>query len=439
MTAAQKYYANSNNPISYRSHDYEIAAQYRALPPALQERFDVSITGIDPTDASTIAKDMDNRLRAHPGVFMAVGETTLIKEIISDKNPHRPVINSKATQTLLMSATARGLPVILHCDRGVPGNKDKNAELVLKEINKWIDKAEWSGSDPLKGKPGLENVPQMKPKIVWAHGAGISRFTAESKDHTRKLDTMLSDDKLKDALSIDLSWDFVGHDMMENMHDQLKRAGVAPGIQQGLQNSLKLYKAFTEAGNASDKADDLGDLNLAAVHRQSAEGIAEKYFASLADFKVRVTAAFNDPATVTAFQRFTTDHGNQGNNWFHIFSKHQDRMLFGTDALSVGTKAHGDASYAMNTRVLYPVYEMFEQLAARTGDAALKDISQKVRTGNYDKVFHDPEVKLRRDAYETMLLSERPADHSTNARPQDFVETPEQADLRRRNGFVAES
>ena len=46
-----------------------------------------------------------------------------MKEIVTDKNPHKPKIDSDATQTLLIEATKRGLPVILHNDRGVPGER----------------------------------------------------------------------------------------------------------------------------------------------------------------------------------------------------------------------------------------------------------------------------------------------------------------------------
>lgn len=419
MTAAAKYYANSSEKISYRSHDHELAGMYKRLDPSEQARFDVSMTAIDPTDESTIEKDMDMRLREHPGVFMAVGETTLLKEIISDKNPNRPEVASKATQTLLNGAAARGLPLILHCDRGQPGDKDRNAKAVLGEIKKWA-KGAWNATDPLQ-KDGAKDVPPIKPRVVWAHGAGISRFTAESATHTVQLDEMLSDPDLKDILNLDLSWDFVGHDIMENMHDQLKKAGLTPELRTGMQNLLKLYKTFTEEGNAADKADDLGDLNLASVHRVGAEAAAEKYFDALGDFKVRVGKAFENPVNVEAFTRLMEQPGTDGNNWFHLLNKHQDRMLFGTDALSVGTKAHGDASYAMNTRVLSPIYEIFDQLGAQKPQ--FKDISSKLCTENYDKVFHDPEIDQRRHAWEDMLRTERPAEHSTNARPVEHAAT----------------
>jgi hypothetical protein len=420
MTPDAKYYANSTHGVVYRSHDEAIAEQFIKLPDDVKQRFDVSMTSIDPTDASNIEFTMNNLLRMYPGVFKSIGETTLIKEIISDKNPERPIIASEATRTLLNASAVRGLPLILHCDRGQPGAKDKHADNVLGAIRNWAARYEvdLQSTDPLN-KPGAPKPPKIKPKVVWAHGAGISRFTAESSTHTNKLDAMLSEEKLKDVLSIDLSWDFVGFDIMENMHDQMVNEKIPKPLRDGLQNCLKLYKAFTEEGSLADKADDLGDLNLASVHRVAAEATAEKYFAALADFKVRADDAFEKPEVVAAFTRMMKEPGSHGNNWFHIFNKHQDRILFGTDALSVGTKAHGDAAYAMNTRVLNPVYEMLNKIGEKVPE--LDGISEKIQTTNYMGVFHDPEVAARRAAFEEDLHTENRADHSANARPQQFV------------------
>lgn len=429
-TAERKYYANSQHGIDYRDHDMPLAAQYDNLPAELKERFDLSMTGFDITNGANIGQEMKNRMRMNPGAYKAVGEVTLKKEIITGKNPHNPSINSKDTQMLFDACAQRGLPLILHCDRGVPGDKNRYANQVIAAIEEWVGRMGWKGNDIL-AKKGVTNIPPIVPKIVWAHGAGISRFTAEGADHTRSLDALLSKEKLKDVLSLDLSWDFIAHDILENVHDQLTRAGLSEPIRSGIQNLLKLYKTFAEEGGRADKADDLGDLNLAAVHRQAGENVAHTYFQALADFKDRVKAEMDKPAVRDAFVRLATAHGNQGNNWLYLFNAHRDRLLFGTDALAVGIKAHGDAAYAMNTRVLRPMYDIFDMLGEH--DARFKGITEKVATGNYEGVFHHPEVEERRKAYENMIATEEVAEHSTNARPSEFITDG----LRRRN--VAEA
>lgn len=429
-TAERKYYANSEHDIDYRDHDFPLAVQYGHLPDEQKDRFDLSITGFDVTNGPNIMQELKNRLRAHPRVFKAVGEVTLKKEIISAKNPHNPQIDSDATQALFDACANAGLPLILHCDRSDAGKKDLYAQQVFDAIAQWAGRTQWRSSDVM-ALDGADAPPPMVPKIVWAHGAGISRFTAESNTHTRQLDSLLNDPRLnvngQPVLSLDLSWDFIGHDILENLYDQLTRRNVSPPIREGIQNLLRAYKSFTELGNRSDKSDDLNRKTLAAFDRVGAEEIAEIYFEALANFKSVVSTEMKKADVRQAFMEMTGEHGEDGNNWLYIFRQHQDRLLFGTDALAVGIKAHGDAAYAMNTQVLTPMYHIFDALGEY--DPGSRDVSRKVATDNYLGVFRDPAVAERREAFEAMLASEAPAEHSTNVAPQAFVS---QGGVRRR-------
>ena len=422
-TNERKYYANSTNNIAYRDHDFALAAQYVKLTPEQRQRVDLTITGIDVTNGPAIGQELDIRLRAHPRVFVGVGEVTLIKEIVSDKNPHRPDIGGVDTQTLLIEATKRGLPVILHNDRGVPGGKNKHAGQMVAAIREWAERMTRFGNeqDPLM-RPGVDpaTVPAMNPRLIWAHAAGMSRFTGESNHHTRDLDELLSDPTLADIVHLDLSWDFVVNDIMQNLYDQLTRHNVAPGLRQGLQNVLKFYKSFTVLGGLADKADDLGDVNLASLYRVGAETITKQYVAALADFQRRVRQAFNDPATRAVFTDLLAEHGQRGNNWLYIMRKHSDRLMFGTDALAVGIKAHGEAAYAMNARIMYPLFDILDQAAAHhLPDTA--GVTDKISRTNYEKIFHDPQITARRHAWEDYLAAEKTAEHSAQVQPQQFT------------------
>lgn len=448
-TPERKYYANSQHPIDYRDHDFPLAGQFQKLSDKDKDRFDLSITGFDVTNGPNISQAIKDRLREYPGVFKAVGEVTLKKEIISGKNPHNPIINGPATQELFNACAQAGLPLILHCDRSEPGSKDQYAQQVFAAIRQWVGRMEYKSNDVLATLPGAKDVPPIVPKIVWAHGAGISRFTAESKDHTQQLDTLLRSPELmataadgtrKQVLSLDLSWDFIAHDILENVYDQLQTENLSKPIRDGIQNLLRLYKAFSEEGGRSDKADDLGDKTLAAMHRIGGRGIGREYMEAVANFKAVVEREMTDEPTRNAFLRLTEAHGDAGNNWLYMFRQHQDRLLFGTDALAVGIKAHGETAYALNTQVLTPMYHIFDALAAHVTVPAdqppLSGISTKIATSNYEGVFRDPDVKARRDAYEAMLLKEAPAEHSTNARPQPLV-SQEDEGLRRTAGNSA--
>lgn len=426
----RKYYANSEEGIYYRDHDAPLVDQYRKLTPEQKKRFDLSMTGFDVTDGNTIGDEMDRRMRDAPNAYKAVGEVTWKKEIVSAKNPHEPDLDSPATAQLLEGAAQRGLPVILHCDRGTPEDKNRYAQQVMKNIRDAVKKLSYRQSDILRQK-GIFDAPKVKPRFIWAHGAGISRFTAESTDHTQNLDKLLSEEDLKDVLSLDLSWDFIGHDIIENVYDSLKRRNLAPELCDGLQNLLRTYKAFAEEGGRADKCDDMGDMNLASVHRVAAENIRQTYLLALQDFEHRLGKALDDKPTRDAFYDLMDNHGSNGNNWLYLFNKHQDRLLFGTDALAVGTKAHGDAAYAMNVRVLNPLYMLCDELGKRAQADGHPDtysaISEKITLRNYESVFDDPQVLARRERYEAYLQSEKKADHSTNRVPDtSFMEVSEQ-------------
>jgi len=217
-------------------------------------------------------------------------------------------------------------------------------------------------------------------------------------------------------LSLDLSWDFVTNDILDNIHDQLKRHNIAPALQQGLQNALKNYKAFTVLGGWADKADDLKLPNLASYYRTGAEIFAQAYFASLSDFKAKVRTAFRDDATRAVFATLFARHGDQGNNWLYIMRRHQNRLMFGTDALSPGIKAHGDAAYAMNARVMYPIFDILEE-AERYEFPGTTGMSERIARTNYENIFHDPEIEARRQAWEHYLTTENATSSSSQTTP----------------------
>jgi hypothetical protein len=423
VTAKSRYYQVAKEDISYRSHDEVLARQYQKMPPEQQARIDLAITGIDVTDATMIGQELDVKLRTFPGVFKMVGEVTLKKEIIKDKNPQRAHIYGPATQKLLTESSIRGLPVILHCDRGVPGDKTKYADEVKTAIKQWAKRTTKFGSDPL-ALAGMD-APKIKPKIIWAHGAGISRFTADGNNHTAELDALLDDNDLKDILSVDLSWDFIAKDMLQNVHDQLEREALSQPMRHGLQTLLKAYDTFAEVGGLSDKTADLGDPNGSSMKRVAANAAAEQYLSALADFKETIrTEMRTDPNLVGRLDRLMSNHGTNGNNWLYVMCKHHDRLMFGTDALSVGIKAHGDAAYAMNARVLNPIYDIIDAVANAEGNSTSGEtlaakyggVTQDIRHDNYVRFVDDKDLKKRRGAWESYLQTEKPNDWSTTAR-----------------------
>ncbi|MCP1846057.1 hypothetical protein ACVIHI_009164 [Bradyrhizobium sp. USDA 4524] len=429
-TSEQKYYANSQKGIDYRDHDMPLADQLAQIkrkdPPqyeALMRRFDLSITGIDITNGPTVGQELNHRQRMYPGMFKSVGEVTLKKEIVSHKNPHNPHIESKDTQTFLTETFMHGFPLILHCDRGKPGDKQAYEKKLIEALEKSVrDLEKWSPSNDPMVRAGIASadVPRPKAKVIWAHGAGISRFTVASNSHTQRLDSLLNRPSLRDALMIDLSWDFIAHDILRNTYDLFVRKGLPKPITDGIQAMLKTYQAFAVEGSRADKASDLGDENLAAMHRVAAEKIASLHMQTLANFRHLIhTEVEANPVVRGKLDELITAHGNDGNNWLYVLNKHKDRMVFGTDALAVGIKSHGDAAYALNTRMLYPIYDIFSAIARSKNEA--DQVTPKIARDNYVKFMDDEANGKRRAAWESYLANHDPSSWSTNATPQAFT------------------
>src|SRR5262249_1025971 len=90
------------------------------------------------------------------------------------------------------------------------------------------------------------------------------------------------------------------------------------------------------------------------------------------------------------------------------------------DALAVGIKAHGDAAYAMNARVMYPVFDILDAAEAYAF-AGSEGMAEKIGHTNYRKVFHDEEITARRHAWEDYLTTEKATDFSAQTTPRQFT------------------
>ncbi len=440
--------------LRYRSHDEALASEYaRTLgtPLDLSNTIGLSITGFDVTDGPYIAEAMDQKMRAFPGMMKSVGEVTLMKEIVSSLQEETPKIASAATKEMFHACSERGLPLVLHCDRGTPHSKNKYADQVIGMIKDWVREVHGENAvhrpdalaDSVRQDDGTmpADFPERQVKVCWAHGAGISRFTAESPDHTRELDRLLSEPDLQGHLFVDLSWDFVGHDILQNTQDLLLKSAQTPQEKEGmvqlskaLDGMIKSYKTFAQVGSQADKAQDLGDFTLSAVHRLTGSRIAQHHLGQVATFKETLKDVISsNPAVRDRLLNLVQNHGDNGNNWLNLMFRHSDKIMFGTDALAIGTKAHGEAAYAINTKVLYPVYHMFQALADNVGagaparaegptvdpaDAAehgrspfahqLHTVVDNVARGTYENFFQDPAMAARRALHERTLAERGP-------------------------------
>jgi hypothetical protein len=443
-----------NMGLRYRSHDEALASEYASTIGTendLSTTIGMSITGLDVTDGPYIAEAIDQKMMAMPGVYKSAGELTLIKEVVTKLQQEAPKIDSAATKELFHALAERGLPLVLHCDRGTPHDKNKYADDVIGIISDVVKEVHGENAlhrpdelaDKLRDQDG-DLPPDFEPrqvKICWAHAAGVSRFTAESPDHTRDLGAILSRPELQGHLFVDLSWDFVGHDILQNTEDLLLKSAQTPQEKQGMvrlaqamDGMIKSYKTFAQVGAQADKAQDLGDFALSAVHRLTGSRIAQHHLNQVAEFKHTVADVLSEnPAVRDRLLDLVQNHGDNGNNWLNLLFQHSDKVMFGTDALAIGTKAHGEAAYAINTKVLYPVYHIFQALAdnverndiqsqahaaadpeelAEEGavpfHTQLRDVVANVARRTYQNFFQDPAMERRREQHEDMLLNRGP-------------------------------
>jgi predicted TIM-barrel fold metal-dependent hydrolase len=187
--AAPTYYLQSDAPLYYYSFtDAYIAAQYLSLPRDAQRRFDPMITGFNPADMYA-AEHIRRVLQTFPGVFTGIGEFTIHKEFVSDKvQPGPASLLNPALDSVLSTAGAIGLVVILHNDMDVPFPSDTARPAYLDQV-----------------KAIIRRHPETT--IIWAH-TGVGRVVRPVKNHTAVLDAMLSDPSLAN-LYFDISWDEV--------------------------------------------------------------------------------------------------------------------------------------------------------------------------------------------------------------------------------------
>lgn len=426
MTPEALYYNNNPHKISmfYRDHDRALAIDYMKQDVDAQKRVVLCITGLDVSNPAVIGKELDQRLREFPRVFRGAGEDTWIKEIVSGSQLYKPTLEGMTAS--IKEHLLRGLSHLLHCDRGVPGSKDKNVEGVIKLLTDAPKLAqEWAATDPLRAKHGFESAPPPAGDLIWAHGMGKRRYDTESRDHTKQMMRDLNAFKAtEDAVLAkhgsvptqvrwDASWDFVSHDILQGAADLFAQHNVSRPIEKGLRDVISAYEAFAVVGGRSDKSADLGKQNMMSMFRVGSNTQAKHYFQAVANFKKTVEREFQDPQVRNAFANMCEHHGDHGNNWFHTMYAHPRKCLFGSDALQVAMKTHGEAAYAMNMKVMEPALIMFDELAKTHSEQLpnLVGLSKKITVDNFKEVWFNPQAEVRRHAWEDMLQKEQPAEH----------------------------
>lgn len=431
---ALSYVINGNNSganiLRYdTSQDHKLATSLRSTMnnvPNLLNNVSLSITGFDINDSRHMTDHMDEVMRQFPELVKSVGEVTLYKEVVSKASAQIPEIDSKATRTLLDATAERGLPLVLHCDVGTPGNKGKFRSAlvkVLREMSQEINTSDGKlrKNDKLRMSSilsGNRNTPPKHLSVVWAHGAGISRYTRAASDHTKELVKLFEDPLLKDSVTVDLSWDYVSKNMILNTSDLFQKNHFPKTITDGLQAILKSYDSFLVQGSRADEANDGINKNIAALHMVATDNLAKQHLEILSSFKATLENELSDnPTLLRKFTHLMNFHGDQGNNWLNLMMHHSEKMMYGSDSLTPGAKYHGEMAYGLNTKMLYPLYDIFTAVGnelEKNGSETVDDsttpeqchkVVSDIARDTFNSVIENASMKMRRDAYLQMIMN----------------------------------
>ena len=183
---APTYYLNSDAPLYYYSFtDAYIAMAYKSLSKTEQARFDLMITGFNPTDLYAAAH-IRRVLRTFPGVFSGIGEFTIHKEFVSAKIAG-PVVSLQdpALDRILDFAAESGLVVLIHNDIDTPFAKEGTPPAYAAQVRSLFKR-------------------HPKTSIIWAH-IGVGRVVRPAKEQGAIVEALLEDPELS-HVNFDISW-----------------------------------------------------------------------------------------------------------------------------------------------------------------------------------------------------------------------------------------
>jgi len=184
---APTYHTQTDAPLYYYSFtDAHIAMAYQSLTPADQLRFDLMITGFNPTDMYA-ADHIRRVLMIFPGVFSGIGEFSIHKEFVSSKIAGEvATVENKALERIFEFAGEVGLPVVFHCDIDMPFPQPNQAPYLVAKLKELF-------------------LRHSKTTIIWVH-VGLGRVVRPVENQLAMVERVLSSPNAKHVY-FDISWD----------------------------------------------------------------------------------------------------------------------------------------------------------------------------------------------------------------------------------------
>lgn len=191
-------------PLYYNTGvDSSTAHAFNQLSTDNKVFFDPMVTGLVLGDARS-AEELLRKLSEHPSVFTGVGEITVFKEWVQRKVEDRLQANLtdrvNALKLLVKTCGTIGMPMVIHCDVNPMPHERAPADIDLPGF--------------LEDMKAFLKDPQCRgTTIIWAHAAGLGKYSRITNGHLERVAALLRDPELS-HLHIDISWDTVARQLM---------------------------------------------------------------------------------------------------------------------------------------------------------------------------------------------------------------------------------
>lgn len=425
-TAAAQYYLVLNEPLRRRDHDSAVGNRYRALSAEHKERIIPAMTGVPPKNESALVNYIESTLRDYPE-FRAIGEVSPWKEFVGPQTGEggpKDAFNDPAFRKLLQTSADVGRPLVLHFDRSLQLNKDVLIGPVLTVIR---NVARTLRDFPAGSHEGFKQFrrddapPPAVFKVVHAHAGGISRSANPSSTFVHDTCEVLKDDALKGVYYLDLSWLPTDQFIWRSMGDLFNRkASERSGsvkefckrMSEHIDTMSKTYTSFKREIDQADKANDIGQKMLAGLKRNAGENVARSWLGARNSFKVMLKRELRTES-VRRFVREICEEegGKEDNNIFHMLFQYSDRFLGGTDSLHLQSIHSGDIDNITASQRLRFVEDLFDAMAEADipspAQRRFREAGENLRTGTFNRVFQDPDMRARADAFDGYLATAR--------------------------------
>lgn len=241
-------------PLYYNTAvDASTAHAFNQLSAENKVFFDPMVTGLVLGDARC-SGDLLRKLSEHPSVFTGVGEITIFKEWVQRKVDDRLQANLtlgvNALKLLVKTCGTIGMPMVIHCDVNPMPHERAPSDI---DLPRFLDDM----------KAFLKDPQCRGTTIIWAHAAGLGKYSRITNGHLERVAALLRDPELS-HLYIDISWDTVAKQLMMDADEK----AIDPVKVEALRAFLETFQDRVLFGSDSLSPNTDANWDATAAHYQ---------------------------------------------------------------------------------------------------------------------------------------------------------------------------